>query len=178
MSMPPGAYSSKGGSRGGGPNDKIPKGYRAGKMQQFTPEQMELFQQLFGHLGPDSFLSKLAGGDQEAFDEMEKPALQQFNALQSGIASKYSGAGMGARRSSGFGLEQNAAAQDFAGQLQSQRTGLRSQALNDLMGMSNTLLGQKPFENFISPKQQKQSGWNSFMQGVGGAIPGAVSSFF
>jgi hypothetical protein len=51
-------------------------------MQQFTPEQMQLFQQLFGHLGPDSFLGQLASGSEEGFAEMEAPAWRDFQAGQ------------------------------------------------------------------------------------------------
>ena len=34
-------------ARNGTTGDVIPKGYRKGQLQQFTPEQMELFQQMF-----------------------------------------------------------------------------------------------------------------------------------
>lgn len=133
--------------------EKLPSGFKAGQLQQFTPEQMQLFQQMFSNVGPDSYLSKLAGGDEDIFNQIEAPALKQFSALQGGLASRFSGMGSGARRSSGF---QNAAGQqasDFAQQLQSQRQGLQSQALKDLMGMSNSLLGQKPFERFAIEKE-------------------------
>jgi hypothetical protein len=159
----------------GGMKEKTPSGYSKGSLQQFTPEQMGLFQQLFGNLGPDSFLSKLAGGDQATFDEIERPALQQFAGLQSGIANKYSGAGLGARRSSGFQNEQTSAAGQFAQQLQSQRSGLQSQALKDLMGFSNQLLGQKPYENVLTKKdlpwwqQGLVAGAGGFGQGLGKA---------
>src|SRR5882672_46659 len=82
--------------------DSIPKGYKKGTIQQFTPEQMDLFRSLFGHTGQDSFLSKLAGGDEEAFGQVEAPAMRQFQGLQGQLASRFSGMGMGARRSSGF----------------------------------------------------------------------------
>jgi len=56
--------------------NNIPSGYELGKIQQFTPEQMNLFKTMFGNVGPDSYLGKLAGGDQATFDQMEKPALR------------------------------------------------------------------------------------------------------
>lgn len=167
MSMATGANM---GSRmtGGMQKDKIPKGYQKGQLAQFTPEQMQLFKSMFSQLGPDSFLSQLAGGEEGAFDQLEAPALRQFGELQGGIASRFSGMGTGARRSSGFQNTMNSAAGDFAQQLQSQRMGLQRNALQDLMGMSNQLLQQRPYENFLIKKQQKPSTWESL---VGGALP-------
>lgn len=156
----------------GGMKEKIPSGYKKGSLQQFTPEQMQLFGQLFGHLGPESFLSKLAGGDESTFADIERPALQQFAGLQSNIANKYSGAGLGARRSSGFQNEQTSAASQFAQQLQSQRQGLQRQALGDLMGFSNQLLGQRPYENFLYEKPQKGGGWGQALGALGGGALG------
>src|ERR1700758_2426047 len=133
----------------GSMKEKIPSGYKKGMLQQFTPEQMQLFQQMFGHVGPESYLSKLAGGDQSTFGDIEAPALRQFNELQGNIASRFSNMGgggsqraLGARRSSGFQNTINSAASNFAQDLQSQRQGLQRQALMDLMGISNSLLGQ------------------------------------
>lgn len=143
--------------------EKIPSGYRKGSLQQFTPEQMQLFQQLFGHLGPESFLSKLAGGDQQMFAQMEAPALRQFNELMGGLSSKFSGMGLGGRRSSGFQNTATSAAQNFAQDLQSQRLGLQRQALQDLMGMSGQLLSQKPYEQFLTEKKKKKPFWESIL---------------
>jgi hypothetical protein len=131
----------------------IPKGYRQGQLQQFSPEQMQLFQQLFGNLGPDSFLSRLAGGDQSMFEQMEAPAMQQFQGLQGQLASRFSGMGTGARRSSGFQNTANQATSDFAQQLQANRLGLQNQAIQDLMGLGNQLLNQRPYEQFLTKKQ-------------------------
>lgn len=157
------------------PKEKIPKGFRQGSINQFTPEQLGLFQQLFGHLGPESYLSSLAGGDQSMFAEMEAPAMRQFQELQGQLGSRFSGSGMGARRGSGFQNVANQATQDFASQLQANRLGLRQQALQDLMSYSNMLLGQRPQEKFLYEKQQKQS---SGLGGLLGAGLGGVGGFF
>lgn len=165
----------------GGMKEKVPSGYSKASIQQFTPEQIQLFGQLFGHLGPESFLSKLAGGDEQMFADVEKPALQQFAGLQEGIANKFSGAGMGGRRSSGFQNAQTSAASQFAQQLQSQRQSLQQQALQDLMGHSNMLLGQKPFENALVEKQLPwwQQGLIAGAQGFGeGAGKAAATAAF
>lgn len=156
--------------------EKIPKGYKTGALQQFTPEQLQLFQQMFGHLGPDSYLSRLAGGDESFFDEMEAPALRQFQGLQGNMASRFSGFGgeksLGARRSSGFQNEMSAASSNLAQDLQSRRQGLQRQAIRDLMGLSENLLGQRPYERFMIEKQQKPNrNWGSLIgAGIGGAV--------
>jgi hypothetical protein len=129
-------------------------GYNFRQMPNFTPEQMELFKSQFQHLMPGSFTSRLAGGDQSLFDEMEAPAMKQFGQMQGQLGSRFSGMGMGARRGSGFKNTMNQATSDFASQLQQQRMGLQRNAIQDLMGMSNTLLGQKPYENFLQPKKK------------------------
>lgn len=146
----------RGGSGASSPSQTgniIPKGFKQGQMNQFTPQQHELFSRLFGQVGGDSYLSKLAGGSQEGFDEMEAPAMRQFQELQGGLASRFSGMGSGARKSSGFQNSSTQATQDFASQLQSQRQGYQRQALQDLMSMSGQLLGQRPYEQFMVPKQ-------------------------
>lgn len=176
-------------------NDKVPKGYRAGAIQQFTPEQMDLFQQLFGNLGPDSYLSRLAGGDESLFEEIEAPALRQFGGIQGNLASRFTGFGgqgsLSSRRSSGFQNSMNAAGSDFAQQLQANRQNLQRQAISDLMGFSNKLLSQRPYERVITEKQKpwwqsaasgfvqnfansagKQLGQNIFSGGSGGGVPG------
>lgn len=154
----------------GAVKEKIPSGYKKGTLQQFTPEQMQLFQQLFGHVGPESYLSKLAGGDQSMFEQMEAPALRQFSELQGNLASRFSGmGGLGARRSSGFQNTMNAAASNFAQELQSNRQNLQRQALMDLMGISGELLGQRPQENLLVPKQQKPN--------FGGMLGGLLGGF-
>lgn len=154
--------------------EKIPSGYKKGSINQFTPEQMQLFQQLFGHVGPESYLSRLAQGDQGTFDEMEAPALRQFSGLQGNIASRFSGMrGLGARRSSGFQNTMNSAASNFAQELQANRQNLQRQALQDLMGYSGQLLGQRPQDNFLIQKQKSGPDWG----GLGGAALGGVGGF-
>lgn len=161
---------------------KLKGGMKQGQMQTFTPEQLELFQSLFGHLGPDSFLAKLAGGDQSTFGEIEAPAIRQFGELQSGLASKFSGMGLGARRSSGFQNTSNQAASDFAQDLQSKRQEMRRQAIQDLMGLSNDLLGQRPYENYAYESSKKKNPWGSILgAGIGGlggfAVGGPAGAF-
>jgi len=156
------------GSTGARAGNKIPSGYKSGQLQQFTPEQMQLFQSLFGHLGPESYTSRLASGDENLFAEMERPALKQFSGIQGNIASRFSGMGSGARNSSGFQNTLNQETSDFAQKLQSRRQELQRQAIGDLMGYGNTLLGQRPYEQFLT--KNKPSFFENIMGGVEGAL--------
>jgi hypothetical protein len=172
-SSPAGQMSSNTstGNFGGSMREKIPKGFSAGSLRQFTPEQMQLFKQQFGNLDQNSFLSRLAGGQEGAFDEMEAPALRQFNELQGNMASRFSGMGSGgARRSSGFQNAMGQESSNFAQQLQSQRMGLQRTALNDLMSLSGQLLNQRPYERTLTEKPK------SFLHTAGTALAGGIGS--
>jgi len=161
-------------------NNKIPKGYSYGQLDNYTPQQQQLSNQQFGYVGPESYLSKLAGGDQSQFAQTEAPALRQFSEMQGNIASRFSGMGSGARNSSGFQNTQNSAASNFSQQLQSQRMGYRNQAIQDLMSMSNRILGQKQYDQFLTekPKPWWQEAATGLAQGLGqGASKLGMSSF-
>lgn len=166
-SLPLGAFSSQ------SMKEKIPSGYGKFSLNNFTPDQMNLFKQLFGLVSPESNLSRLAMGDESRFSEIEQPALRQFGELQGGLASRFSGMGMGSRNSSGFQNTMNAAAQDFAKQLQSNRQELQRQAIMDLMGLSNSLLGQRPQETGLYEKKNQSSG----IGGGIGALLGGLGGF-
>lgn len=140
---------------------KSPKGFSRGYMQQFTPQQMQLFSQLFSQVSPESFLGQIAGGDQEEFEQAEAPAWRDLSRAQGQMASRFSGMGMGAQKSSGFRNAMSQQASNFAQDLQSKRMAYRQQAINDLMGMGSQLLGQRPFENFFT--QKPASGFQKFM---------------
>lgn len=138
---------------------KPPSGYKW--QQQFTPEAMDMYRQLFGFLGPDSDLSKMAGGDEGMFQQMEAPAMRQFAGMQGQLASRFSGMGMGGRRSSGFQNTANQQASEFAQGLQSQRMDVKRKALQDLMGYGNMLMGQEPY----ALTEKKPSFLKSLMSG-------------
>lgn len=170
MSRSPG-FSARSAKRGGMPGEAIPGGYRVGQMQQFTPEQMQLFKQQFGQVSPESYTSRLAGGDEDLFEEMEAPAHRQFAQSIGNLASRFSGQGMGARRSSGFQNATTSAASNFAQDLQANRQGLQRQAIKDLMEMSNQLLEQRPQQRSLFEKRQKQP---NFFQGLLGSAAGGL----
>ena len=154
------------------------------RYQQFTPEQMNIFEQAQGQVGPQSFLSKLGSGDEEMFNQMEAPALRQFSGIMGNIASRFSGGNpfgggggagaMSARRSSGFQNTMGAAASDFAQQLQANRQGLQRQAIGDLMSYSNMLLGQRPYDAQVA-QPSSSSGWGGLVGGLAGGALGATT---
>lgn len=158
--------------------DIRPSGYKIRQLQQFTPDQMQLLESLYPQVGKNSFLQQISSGQPGAFNEIEAPALQQFSEMLGGLGSRFSSGGgqgsLGLRKSSGFQNTATSALGNFAQQLQSQRQQLRQQALQDLMGYSNMLLNQRPYERFLAPKQEKSSGWG----GLIGSGLGAVGGFF
>lgn len=173
-----GANQSEGGFGSNYMQEKTPSGYSKYTHSNFTPAQMNLFNQSFSHVGPDSYMGKLAGGDESTFNQMEAPALRQFNQMQGNLASRFSGQGMGARGSSGFQNASNAAAQDFAGQLQANRQNLQRQAIMDMMGMTSSLLSANPYTQGYVQKQQKSGPAGGYGQGIGTILGGIGGSFF
>lgn len=147
----------------------IPKGHRYGQINQWTPQQHEISAQQQQLVGPGSYLSRLAGGDQSAFEQTEAPALRQFQELQGNIASRFSQGG--ARRSSGFQNTANQASQDFASELASKRQGYQTDAIKELMSMYNEILGQKPYEQFLVQNAPKQP---SFLKQLALGLVGGV----
>jgi hypothetical protein len=127
---------------------------------------------MFGHLGPDSFLGRLAGGDEVAFEQMEAPAWRDLQGALGGMASRFSGMGAGARNSSGFKNTMGQMGSNFAQDLQSKRVNLQRESLNDLMGMSQMLMGQRPYKTDLMEKPQ------SFLEKLFGGIFGAGANAF
>ena len=179
------AGSMQSGAQAG--NNVIPKGYKSGQIQNFTPEMMDLFSQLFSHVCPESYLSRLAGGDQSMFEEIEAPAHRQFQEEIGGLASRFTQGGggqgsmgerrgaMSARGGSGFANASTQAASDFAMRLQANRQGLQRQAIQDLRGFSTDLLGQNPYEQFLIKKQKKNPFWKQAL-GLVSPIAGDIAS--
>lgn len=160
--------NSLGGSPGySGPSggNKIPKGMQLSQINQYTPQQEQLSDRSFANIGPDSYTARLAQGDQSLFGEMEAPALKQFSGLQGNIASRFSGMGLGGRKSSGFQNTMNSAASDFAQQLQSRRQELQSGAIRDLHSMSQDLLGNRQYDQQLSEKSKPW--WQEMLSGIG-----------
>jgi hypothetical protein len=146
--------------------NQIPKGYRSGQIQNYTPEQMQLFQRMFGQVAPESYLSRLAGGDESLFEQMEAPSMRQFQGLQGQLASRFSMGGGGpgalsARSGSGFQNAANQQTMDFAERLAANRQNLQMQAIRDMQGLSHQLLNENPYENVLI--QKKPSFWKQLL---------------
>lgn len=164
--------SSMTGAKGMSRGEKIPKGYKVAQMNNFTPEQMKLHEGLFRHVGEGSYLSRLAGGDESIFNQIEAPAMRQFSALQGNTASRFSGQGLGGRNSSGFQNTMNQGASDFASSLQAQRQSLQQNAIRDLMSMSGELLNQRPYERSLYKKEDSGFNWGGALGGLAGGVGG------
>lgn len=134
-------------------------GYKNVVTDNYNPAQRDLFNQLYqgsskGIGSGLGYLSNLASGDEGQFQKMEAPALRQFAQLRGGIASQFSGIGSGARRSSAFGHSMDEASQSLAESLQSNRMSMQQDAIKQLLGIGESLLGQRTFENNLVPKKQ------------------------
>lgn len=135
-------------------------GYNQLTMPKLNPQQQQLFNQVSSALGPHlgnavSGIGQMAsGGTPEQWAQLEAPALRQFGQLQGNIASRFSGMGSGARHSSGFQNTIGGAATDLAERLQGQRLGLQQNALSQLLGLYQSMIGTDTFENALLPKQK------------------------
>lgn len=156
-------------------------GYKAVHLPTKTPEQMKLFSQLAGGaqggIGPilEQLRGLAGGGSEEMFGQLEAPALRQFQQLQGATGARFSGLGSGAQRSSAFQNAQTSGAMELAERLQSQRLGLQQGAQDRLLALVEALLGAQLGENFLVPK--KQSGWQSFLGGLGGVGAQLLGNF-
>lgn len=155
-------------SSGGAAGSQNISGYNLKSVQNFTPQMMNLFQSLLsgaqGGAGGLNYLSKLASGDESAFEQMEAPAYAGFNKTLGQLGSRFSQ--YGAQDSSAFQNATAGAGQDLAMNLQGQRSKMQTDAISQLLGFSNQLLGQKPYENVL----QKDGGID-FGDLLGKALP-------
>jgi len=160
---------SKGMGATGSSMGKAPTGYDLTQLQNYSPDQMKLFSSLFSHVQPDSYTSRLAGGDESAFQQAEAPAHREFEQGLGTIAGRFSGfspGAMGAQRGSGFKQATAGYASDFGQQLASKRMSLQQNAIRELLGMSHELLGQRPSENVLT-KQDKPFWQELLLAGTG-----------
>ena len=118
-------------------------GSKGHQVPSVTPQQSDFYNQLINALmgkgsmqGPLGMgfenIMQILSGKPEAFEAFEKPAREAFEKRTiPGIAERFSG--VGGQRSSAFGQQLGQAGADLETQLSSQRAGLQSQALNQLM---------------------------------------------
>lgn len=153
------------------PKIKIP-GYTARQLPNLTPQQNQLLEQLIGSIGPGAqqagdYFSKLGAGDEDQFEEMERPYQNAYNKFLGSTARRFSH--LGARNSSSFRNAAISGAQELSEQIGSKRQGLQQNALSLLLNQANSLLSQRPFENVVKEKPQGASG--QFGDILGQSIP-------
>lgn len=148
-----------------------------------TPEQTGLYNEVLNRSRPGitsgvDYLSRLAGGDESMFRQLEAPALRQHGELQGQLASRFSSYGSGARRSSGHALAQSGAATDLAERLQGQRMNLQSGAVSSLMGLYSQLMGTDLYDTMLTDRLKKKPSWLQKAAGIGLPIIGGVAGSF
>jgi hypothetical protein len=160
-------------------------GYNAINVPKLSPQQQQLFQQVFsgvqGGFGKGlGQLGNLAGGGSEAdWSALEGPALRQFSEQIGQLSSRFSGGGggqgaLGARKSSGFHNQAGGAAADLAERLQSQRLGHQQNAMQQLMQLYQSLMGTQQFETGFTPKQKPF--WQELLGGAASGIGQGLGS--
>lgn len=126
---------------------------------QFQGGAGDVYQKLFG----------LAQGSPGAFEQLEAPALRQFQQqIAPGIAQRYAGtrgqASSGMSASSGMQNSLAAAGANLAQDLQAQRTGIMERSMQNVLGLGNMLLGM-PTQQF--GLVQKQNTLNQLLNILG-----------
>jgi len=127
------------------PGAKIPKGFGLYSLPAMGTDQKQIYDLLKGQFqsgGPEVYqkLFGLAGGKSDLFEQLEVPALRQFQqVIAPEIAARYSGSGI-----SGSSGMQNAiagAGANLAENLQSQRMGIMERSMQNVLGLGDRLLG-------------------------------------
>lgn len=157
-------------------------GYKQVSLPTMGKDEASLHSRLLGAASPGaehgaSKLSQLAIGGPESYEAYEKPALRDFGALTGQLASRFSGMGgagqgqasAGARKSSGFQNIMGEQGASLAENLASNRMNLQRQAIQDLLGLSHTLMQTPTHEYMLAHKKEKPSLWKDLL---GGAIGG------
>lgn len=161
-------------SNGSSAGSQSISGHNLKSIPNFTPQQMQLFQSLLGGVGQGGnqglgYLSKLAGGDEASFQQQEAPAYAAFNKSLGQIGSRFSQ--FGAQDSSAFQNAVSGQGQSLAENLKSQRSQTQQDAISRLLGFSNQLIGQRPYENVL----QKESGGFDFGEILSKALPALLA---
>ena len=143
------------------------KGQKGGfeQLQNMSPEQQQLLEQIMQMLGPEGqlgqgneqamqYLMQLLNPDSAAQQRFAQPYMNQFNQQTvPGLAERFAGAGAqgGALSSSGFGQALGSAGSDLQTKLAGLKSQLQHGASQDIMnqyrGMTGQGLGASPFTN-------------------------------
>lgn len=142
----------------------------------FGEQQEEYLDQLLGGaqgLTPDAlgYLQSILGDEEGAFEDFERPALQQFEEeIIPSILERFSG--MGARSSSALGQTLGRAGKDLETSLSQQRAGLKQSALQQLLGMGQLGLTRRT-QPYV---KQGRTGLMEALAPMSGQILGGIAS--
>jgi hypothetical protein len=130
-------------------------GYNVRQLPLYTADQQQLFNAILGGVSPGAkqgidYLSRLAGGDESAFQAGEAPAYRSFQHGIDEIAKRY--AAKGALGSSGFRQAASGAAGELGENLAARRQQLQMSAIERLLGLSSGLLSKPAEETLLEPK--------------------------
>lgn len=161
-----------------------PEGYSAYSLPTMGGGQQDIYNMLKGaFMGQPSQggagdvyknLLSMAQGKSDAFEQLEAPALAQFQQqIAPGIAQRYAGSGIGS--SSGMQNAIAGAGANLAQNLQGQRMGLMQQSIHDVLGLGNMLLGM-PTQQF--GLAQNPTGMADFMRLLGNVGAQAAGTYF
>lgn len=119
------------------------------------------------------FLTRLLSGDQSIFQELEAPALRQFQQeILPGLAERFTGIGQGAQGSSGYQQALGQAGARLAQDLAGQRAQYRMSALDRLMSQAGQTLQQRPYDIIPRTPGAVENAINAFT-GTAGRMVGA-----
>jgi len=149
----------------------------------YNQDQEALLSQLLGGLsGPLSSglgnIGNILGGDQATFDAYFKPARRGFEEeTLPGIAERFTGSlGEGSQRSSSFGQALGSAARDLEENIFSQRIGMQTDALAQLMNMFNPAMS--PTQHQYTTNRQPGFLENAGLSFIGSGGIGSVLDLF
>lgn len=154
------------------------KGSKTKKKPIYDQDQQDILNQLLGGIsGPLTSglqnLQNILGGDQGFFDRFQAPARRDFQqeTLPS-IAERFTGnMGEGSQQSSAFGQAMASAGKELEEDLFSQRIGMQSNALNQLLQMLSPALS--PRRHRYTTNRQPGFLENVIMAYLSGSGPGS-----
>lgn len=115
------------------------------------------------------FLSRLLGGDESIFRELEAPALRQFSEqIVPGLAERYTAMGEGGQSSSAYQQQLAAAGARLAQDLAGQRAGYRMSALDRLLSQAGQTMQASPYD--LVPRTP--GFFESGLGAIGRSLPG------
>lgn len=145
----------------------------------YNPQQEDLLNQILGSMQqqlPQGMqnIQNILGGDQQFFEQFQRPARRSFEQeTLPGIAERFTGSfGEGSQRSSAFGQALGTAGKEFEEDLMSQRLGMQSGTLEQLMSMLGPALSPRQYQ-YTQPRKPGflENLGAGASQGIGSILP-------